>query len=48
MTVIGLWCSGEKPSQSAAIELHEKLHLAIRDQKVRYARQLIGRSDLLI
>lgn len=48
MTVIGLWCSGEKSFQSAAVELHEKLHLAIRDQKVQYARQLIGRSGSLI
>ncbi|KAJ6107876.1 hypothetical protein N7523_009199 [Penicillium sp. IBT 18751x] len=36
MTVLGLWCSGEQPSQSAAIELHEKLHLAIRDQKANW------------
>ncbi|KAJ5324044.1 hypothetical protein N7476_002644 [Penicillium atrosanguineum] len=36
MTVIGLWSSGEKSSQSAAVELHEKLHLAIRDQKANW------------
>ncbi|KAJ5665547.1 uncharacterized protein N7477_007995 [Penicillium maclennaniae] len=36
MTVLGLWCSGEQPSRSAAVELHEKLHLAIRDQKANW------------
>lgn len=48
MTVLGLWCSGEKSSQSAAVELHEKLHMAIRDQKVQYALTTPDISGLLI
>ena len=35
MTVIGLWASGEPNAQSAAVEIHGKLDLAIHDQKVR-------------
>lgn len=38
MTVIGLWASGEPNAQSAAVEIHGKLDLAIHDQKVRSSR----------
>ncbi|PYH88661.1 hypothetical protein BO71DRAFT_423529 [Aspergillus ellipticus CBS 707.79] len=37
MVVIGLWASGKQPAQSAAVALHDKLDLAIRDQKVEGA-----------
>lgn len=31
---IGMWTSGEQSAQSAAVELHDKLDVAIRDQRV--------------
>jgi hypothetical protein len=34
MVAIGLWVSGEQSARCAAAELHEKLDLAIRDQRV--------------
>ena len=35
MIVIGLWATREPSAQSAAVELHGKLDLALRDQRVR-------------
>ena len=35
MIVIGLWVTKEPSAQSAAVELHGKLDLALRDQRVR-------------
>ncbi|CAI7671785.1 unnamed protein product [Penicillium discolor] len=35
MIVIGLWVTREPSAQSAAVELHGKLDLALRDQRVR-------------
>lgn len=35
MVVIGLWATKEQSAQSAAVELHSKLDLALRDQTVR-------------
>lgn len=35
MVVIGLWATREQSAQSVAVELHSKLDLALRDQKVR-------------
>lgn len=34
MMVIGMWVSGGQSAQSAAMELHDKLDSAIRDQRV--------------
>lgn len=31
---IGMWTSGEQSAQSAAVEFHDKLDVAIRDQRV--------------
>ncbi|KAJ5245424.1 hypothetical protein N7489_005520 [Penicillium chrysogenum] len=36
MVVIGLWATREQPAQSAAVELHGKLDLALRDQKEKW------------
>ncbi|KAJ5151305.1 uncharacterized protein N7482_010557 [Penicillium canariense] len=36
IVVIGLWASGGESAQSAAVELHGKLDLAIRDQKEKW------------
>ncbi|KAL2844900.1 C2H2 type zinc finger domain protein [Aspergillus pseudodeflectus] len=36
MVAIGLWVSGEKSARCAAAELHEKLDLAIRDQREKW------------
>lgn len=38
MVVIGMWASGEESAKSAAVELHDKIDLAIRDQRVRYIK----------
>jgi hypothetical protein len=35
MVVIGMWSTREQSAQSAAMELHGKLELAIQDQRVR-------------
>ncbi|KAJ5154856.1 uncharacterized protein N7500_010295 [Penicillium coprophilum] len=36
MIVIGLWATREQSAQSAAVELHGKLDLALRDQKEKW------------
>ncbi|KAJ5548347.1 hypothetical protein N7513_005581 [Penicillium frequentans] len=36
MVVIGMWASGEESAKSAAVELHDKIDLAIRDQKDKW------------
>ncbi|KAJ5465741.1 hypothetical protein N7530_009528 [Penicillium desertorum] len=36
MVVIGLWATREQSAQSAAVELHGKLDLALRDQKEKW------------
>ncbi|KAJ5407359.1 hypothetical protein N7465_008643 [Penicillium sp. CMV-2018d] len=36
MIVIGLWATREPPAQSAAVELHGKLDLALRDQRGKW------------
>jgi len=36
MVVIGMWASGEESAKSAAVELHDKINLAIRNQRVRF------------
>lgn len=41
MTVIGMWTSRGQSARSAAVELHEKLDVAIRDQRVCQAT-LVG------
>jgi hypothetical protein len=48
MIVIGLWTSGEQSAQTAAVELHDRLDLAIRDQKVRWPLWHRHKSALLI
>lgn len=40
MAVLGLWASGEQSSRSSAVELHNKLDLAIREQRVRAVQGL--------
>lgn len=48
MVVIGMWVSGEESAKSAAVELHETLNLAIRDQRVRYINKACNILVLLI
>jgi hypothetical protein len=40
IVAIGIWTSGERSTQSAAMELHDNLDSAIRDQRVRRIRNL--------
>ena len=47
MTVIGMWTSREQSARSAAVELHEKLDDAVRDQSVCQAT-LVGCVHLLM
>ncbi|KAJ5640139.1 uncharacterized protein N7484_008001 [Penicillium longicatenatum] len=36
MVVIGMWASGEEAAKTAAVELHDKLSSAIRDQREKW------------
>ncbi|KAJ6115354.1 hypothetical protein N7486_001132 [Penicillium sp. IBT 16267x] len=36
MVVIGMWASGEESAKSAAVELHDKINMAIRDQRDKW------------
>jgi hypothetical protein len=40
IVAIGMWTSGERSTQSAAVELHDSLDFAIRDQTVRRIKTL--------
>ncbi|KAJ5588354.1 hypothetical protein N7537_011032, partial [Penicillium hordei] len=36
MVAMGMWASGERSAQAAAVELHDKLDFAIRDQREKW------------
>ncbi|KAJ5111039.1 hypothetical protein N7532_001574, partial [Penicillium argentinense] len=45
MTCFGLWASGERRARSSAVELHDKIDLAIREQKNKWDATTIKEAN---